>query len=157
MPRVYRPSAPPLCHHRSMAEPEILWQPPADVRERTRIGRYLGWMAGRGRTFADYDELWRWSVDDLEGFWRSVWDFGEVHSNTPVDRVLADPKMPGTVWFSGARLNWAQHALRLASRVDSDTVLIAHSESRARSTLSAQELRDGVARVRTGLQRLGVG
>ena len=140
-----------------MAEPEILWQPPADVRERTRIGRYLEWMAGRGRTFADYDELWRWSVDDLEGFWRSVWDFGEVRSSTPVGRVLADPRMPGAVWFPEVRLNWAEHALRLVSRADNDNVLIAHSESRERSTLTVGELRDAVARVHAGLQRLGVG
>ena len=58
---------------------EVLWQPPADVRERTRIGDYLAWLEReRGRHFDDYDALWRWSVGDLEGFWSSVWDYFQV-------------------------------------------------------------------------------
>ncbi|MDP9250975.1 MAG: acetoacetate--CoA ligase, partial [Chloroflexota bacterium] len=140
-----------------MAVPEILWQPAADVRERTRIGRYLESLASRGRDFADYDDLWRWSVDDLEGFWRSVWEFGAVRSSAPPGPVLSNPHMPGATWFPGARLNWAEHALRLANRAGGDEILIAHSESRARSTVTVDQLREAVARARAGLQRLGVG
>jgi acetoacetyl-CoA synthetase len=140
-----------------MADPEILWQPPADVRERTRIGRYLEWLASRGRDFADYDDLWRWSVEDLEGFWRSVWEFGELRSSAPAGPVLGKRHMPGANWFPGARLNWAEHALRLVNRAGGDEILIAHSESRGRSTVTVDQLREDVAKARTGLQRLGVG
>ena len=28
---------------------------------------------GTPRRFESYDELWRWSVEDLEGFWAAVW------------------------------------------------------------------------------------
>src|SRR3712207_7248678 len=46
------------------------------------LGHYLRWLASeRGLTLGDYAELWRWSVDDLAGFWRSVWDyFGVLRS-----------------------------------------------------------------------------
>jgi acetoacetyl-CoA synthetase len=140
-----------------MARPEILWQPAADVRQRTRIGHYLDALAGRGHHFADYDELWRWSVEDLEGFWGSVWEFGEVRSSAPSGPVLTDPRMPGATWFPAARLNWAEHALRLAHRAGSDEILIARSETRGRSTVTVDQLREAVARARAGLQRLGVG
>jgi acetoacetyl-CoA synthetase len=139
-----------------MAGPEILWQPAADVRERTRIGHYLDALASRGHHFADYDELWRWSVADLEGFWASVWEFGEVRSSAPLGPVLTNPRMPGATWFPGARLNWAEHALRLAHRAGSDEILIARSETRGRSTVTVDQLREAVARARAGLQRLGV-
>ena len=139
-----------------MADPEILWQPSPDVRARTRIGSYLESLAGGGRHFAGYDELWRWSVDDLEGFWGSVWEFGAVRSSTPLGPVLTNARMPGATWFPGARLNWAEHAIRLAHRAGSDEILVAHSETRGRSTLTVDELREGVARARAGLQRLGV-
>ena len=139
-----------------MADPEILWQPSPDVRARTRIGSYLESLAGRGRHFAGYDELWRWSVDDLEGFWASVWEFGAVRSSTPLGPVLTNARMPGATWFPGARLNWAEHAIRLAHRAGSDEILVAHSETRGRSTLTVDELREGVARARAGLQHLGV-
>ena len=92
--------------------PRVLWRPPADVRERTEIGRYVTWLEReRGLAFAAYDELWRWSVDDLAGFWGSIWDFFEVKAHAPYDTVLARDDMPGATWFPGARLNFAEHLM----------------------------------------------
>jgi len=139
------------------AVPEILWTPPPDVRTRSRMGRWLTWLEReRGLAFATYDEAWRWSVDDLEAFWSSVWDFFEVRSETPPGRPLADRRMPGATWFPGARLNYAEHALRLDGRSGRDTVVVGHSQTRGPVSLSADEIRDQVARVRAGLVRLGV-
>jgi acetoacetyl-CoA synthetase len=141
-----------------MPIPPVLWTPPPDVRERSRIGRFLAWLeTERGQRFEGYDELLRWSIDDLDGFWSAVWSFFEVRSSTEPGPALADDVMPGARWFPGARLNWAEHALRLAGRADDDVVLIARSQTRARTTLTAAQLRDEVARVRAGLRRLGVG
>jgi acetoacetyl-CoA synthetase len=64
--------------------------------------------------------------------------------------------MPGAQWFAGASLNWAEHALRLIDRNTDDVVVVGRSQTRERVTLTVAELRDQVARARTGLQRLGV-
>ena len=121
------------------------------------MGQYLGWLsARRGRTSAGYDELWQWSVDEPGAFWRSVWDFFELISHAPPTAALAVARMPGAEWFPGARLNYAEQALRLPGRADDDVVVIGRSQTRAPSTLTATELRDGVARCRAGLVRLGV-
>ena len=141
-----------------MADPRVLWTPPPDVRERTRIGAYLSWLeAKRGLAFAGYDDLHRWSIDDLAGFWSSVWEHFDVRSSTDPGPALADASMPGARWFPDARLNWAEHCLRLAQRRDDDTVLVARSQTRDRQSLTADELREAVARARAGLVRLGVG
>ncbi len=136
---------------------DVLWTPPADVRETTEIGRYLNWLRDeRGRDFADYDALWRWSVDDLEGFWGSVWDFFGVRAHAPYERVLAARQMPGAEWFPGARLNYAEHAL--GTDEDADRVaVVARSQTREPIEVTFGELRDQVARARAGLRRLGVG
>jgi acetoacetyl-CoA synthetase len=140
-----------------MADPAVLWRPPADARQQTRVGRFMDWLAGaRGLQVDDYDALWRWSVDDPEGFWQAIADHFEVHFATPARRVLEHPAMPGTHWFPGASLNWAEHALRMPGRADGDVVVIARSQSRAEIRLTAAELRDAVARARAGLLRLGV-
>ena len=94
---------------------DVLWRPPSDARERTRLGRYMDRLAAeRGLSFAGYEDLWRWSVDDLDGFWRSVWDHFGLRSATPVSEALpADGRaMPGARWFPGVTLNYAEHALR---------------------------------------------
>src|SRR4051812_46678184 len=76
--------------------PEILWSPPSDARERSRMGDYLAWLeASRGLRFEAYDDLWQWSVDQPGPFWRSVWDHFEVIAHAEPTTQLADARMPG--------------------------------------------------------------
>jgi acetoacetyl-CoA synthetase len=141
-----------------MPAPPILWTPDPDVRATTRIGAYLDWLwRERGLRFAGYDDLLRWSTSDLDAFWGSVWDHFEVSSETHSRPALADETMPGARWFPTAHVNWAEHCLRLAGRLGSDTVVVARSQTRDRMTLTADELRAEVGRVRAGLEGLGVG
>ena len=137
--------------------PPVLWRPPPDVRATTRIGRFADWLAAeRSAPTGNYDELWRWSVDELEAFWLSIWDFFAVTSEAPHGEVLPERVMPGARWFAGARLNWAEHALRLTGRAGDEVIVVGRSQTRPRVTLTADALRDAVARCRTGLRRLGV-
>jgi acetoacetyl-CoA synthetase len=135
----------------------VLWTPPADVRETTQIGRYLTWLSEtRGIDHAGYDELWRWSVEDLEGFWGSLWDFFEIRASTPYERVLGSREMPGAEWFVGSRLNYAEHMLGREEDTDRVAVL-ARSQTRDPIDLTFGDLREQVARARVGLRRLGIG
>jgi acetoacetyl-CoA synthetase len=141
-----------------MPTPPVLWMPPTDVRERTRIGAYLTWLEReRGLSFDDYAALHRWSTEDLSGFWSSVWQHFGVRSATDPGPALAEARMPGARWFPDARLNWAEHCLRLAARRGDEVVLIGRSQTRERVALTADELREAVGRVRAGLARLGIG
>ncbi|MHA6793361.1 acetoacetate--CoA ligase [Pseudonocardia bannensis] len=134
----------------------VLRKPAPDALDTTALGRYVRGLAERGREFADHAALWRWSVDDLEGFWASVWDHFGVRAHTPYERVLASREMPGAQWFPGATLNYAEHMLGLEEDRDR-TAVIARSQTREPSELTFGELRDQVARARAGLRRLGIG
>jgi acetoacetyl-CoA synthetase len=135
---------------------EILWEPPANARESTRIGDYMRWLEReRGLTFDDYQALWQWSVDELEDFWRTIWDYFDIISHAEPIAVLGSWTMPGAEWFPGAKLNYAEHALRHSD--PDQVVVIAHSQSREPIQMTRAELRAEVARVRQGLRRLGVG
>ena len=154
MPAFPPPHRGGMAHSAAMSA-EILWQPAPDARSRTRLGRYMTWLQqSRSLSFATYDELWQWSVDDLEGFWSSLWEHFGIRASQPYTRVLSSRDMPGARWFEGARLNYAEH--ELLTRGDAPAVL-SYSQSRPPVVLSADALRDEVARVRAGLQRLGVG
>lgn len=128
-----------------------------------QITRYQRWLHDtRGLSFADYDAMWRWSVDDLRGFWRSIWDYFEIQSPTAFQTVLVEEKMPGARWFPGAIVNYAQQALRHADGahaaghpaiVFADETMLARGELQ---NLTWRELRQQVASFAAALKRLGV-
>jgi acetoacetyl-CoA synthetase len=138
-------------------EAEVLWEPTEEQRRASNLARYLDWLRRtRGLHFRNYQELWRWSVTDLERFWASVWDYFEVGPRGAYERVLADPRMPGARWFQGAHLNYAARALQ---RRDGHPALLFRSEATGPdevTTVTYAELADQVAAVRAGLRRLGV-
>lgn len=116
---------------------------------------YMRWLeAERGLRFDGYHELWRWSVDDLEGFWSSIWGFFGVRADGECDRVLSGREMPGAEWFAGTSLNYAEHAF--AGKDDAETAIVHASELRELDELSWGELRAQVAAVAAGLRALGV-
>jgi acetoacetyl-CoA synthetase len=136
-------------------KPEKLWEPPAELIERARLTEYMRWLAAeRGLEFGDYDELWRWSVEDVEGFWASIWDFFEVQADGGYDGVLGKREMPGAEWFAGARLNYAEHVF--AGKEDAEPAILHASELRELDQLSWGELRAQVAAVAASLRELGV-
>jgi len=133
-----------------------LWRPPAELVERSRLREYMRWLdAERGLSFAGYEELWRWSVDDLEGFWSSIWEFFDVQADGDPSPVLAGREMPGAEWFPGAALNYAEHVF--AGKDPAEPAILHASELRELQELSWGELREQVAAAVAGLRELGVG
>jgi len=138
-------------------EPTVLWTPTQERIERASITRFARWVAASRSVdvTGSYDALWRWSVDDLDGFWAAIWEFFEVRASRPYDAVLGSRAMPGTEWFPGAELNYAEHVF--AGKADAALALQHASELRELDWMTWGELRDLTARVATGLKFLGVG
>jgi acetoacetyl-CoA synthetase len=135
---------------------DLLWTPPADVRQRSRVGDFMGFLARtRGLEFDSYEQLWHWSVTDLSAFWGAIWEY--FLGSLPPGPVLADDRMPGAVWFPQARLNYAERVLAMPAIADDEPVVLAYSQSRGDIMLTAAQLREQVRRVRAGLRRLGIG
>ena len=141
-----------------MGDPRILWQPDPATVARSRMAAFRGWLAPtRGVIAADYDELWRWSVADLEGFWGAFAEFAGVRFHTAPQQVLADASMPGAQWFPGATLNYAEHALaRGLGKGDDDPAVLFCREDGFRDQVSFGQLRQRVAAARSALASLGV-
>jgi len=137
-------------------EGTVLWEPSEEFKANANITGYLDWLRGeKGRDFPDYAALWEWSVTDLEGFWETVWEYGGVKAAKPYSAVLGEREMPGTEWFLGAELNYAEHAF-LRARGD-EAAVVSQSEVRALQELSWNELHSRTAALAAGLRELGVG
>jgi acetoacetyl-CoA synthetase len=136
-------------------EGTLLWEPSEEFKENAVISRYMKWLRDeRDLSFNDYAELWEWSVTDLDGFWSSVWDYFDVRSSNPYERVLGRREMPGAQWFPGTELNYAEHVFRNA-RPD-EPALVYKSEIQPLGEVSWQELRERVGALAAALKSLGV-
>ncbi len=134
---------------------DLLWTPGPERIRRANVTAFADWLAReRGKSFADYTALWRWSVEDLEGFWQALWDYFRIESSAPHTRVLGRRSMPGAEWFPGARLNYAQHVLRREAA--GGDALLHVSETRPPVALGWETLGNRVRTLATQLRALGV-
>jgi acetoacetyl-CoA synthetase len=137
---------------------ELLWKPSEEAANGSRMAHYLRWLnARRARArqapLGSYAELWRFSVDELEEFWGSLWDYFELGPRT-FSSVLDRRVMPGARWFSGATLNYASRVLRQRPEA---LAVIHHDERGRQAALTYAELWRSVAGCRAKLRELGVG
>jgi acetoacetyl-CoA synthetase len=148
------------------AVPEVLWTPDPERARGTAVAGFARWLREHRAVEVDeldYAGLHAWSVRDPDDFWSAVAEhLGVVFHDRP-SATLSAREMPGTEWFPGATLNYAEHALTPGpGRADDDVAVVAVVESgpgepgRER-TVTHAELRDLVARVRAGLAEVGVG
>lgn len=112
----------------------------------------------RGVTLADYRQAWRWSVDDVSGFWDAVREYFGVIGTGFNGPALAVERMPGTIWYPSARMNFTENVLRQAITPQcADRVAICSitEDNRVRS-LTWRQLHSQVASLARALSALGV-
>src|SRR5216684_3384046 len=75
-----------------------LWEPAEELKRQANITRYMQWLANeKGLHFHTRGELWNWSVNKLEDFWASLWEYFHVKASQPYTSVLLERKMPGSI------------------------------------------------------------
>jgi acetoacetyl-CoA synthetase len=141
----------------TVTEGELLWTPRNEFAAASNLARYQTWLAERGIRHDDYEALRRWSVDDADAFWGSLWDYFAIASDRPYDRVRTADPMPRTRWFPGARVNYAEHMLRAAATRPNDVAVQHRSEARAAGAMTWGELDAAVRAVATALRARGIG
>ncbi len=136
-----------------MAEP--LWRPSEARVLQTNITQFMEEVESDWNvTIADFDTLYRFSIDEKEKFWQSLKDFAGVIAETWGDAVLEHGnRMPGARWFPGARLNFAENLLR---RRDDGDAIVFRGEDRVRRRMSYAELYAEVSRLAQAMREVGV-
>lgn len=134
---------------------DLLWSPSDEMVSKANVTQFIAWLRARGDKFESYEELRRWSVADIAGFWEAVWRYFEVTSSEPYECVLRNEDMPGAEWFPGARVNYIRTLLSKGS--GDKTAIYAAGEEGAARKISWDELKAQVFKVATALRELGIG
>jgi acetoacetyl-CoA synthetase len=161
-------------HTSPIAEGSLLWQPSLKQLHEANLTRFMRWLQQQSefdfslpegleeapedeqqQLFEQaYHDLWRWSVEQTEAFWESLWRYFDIQSRQDYSRVLSDDSMPGARWFEGARLNFAEHVFRMEHH--GAPALIFRSETHDTQEISWTQLRRQVARLSGFLRDAGV-
>lgn len=139
-------------------EGDILWEASAARKADAQITKFLDWLAAKGQSFNDYMSLWQWSVDEPAAFWRAIWEFFDIiHDGEIIEVMTADP-MPRTRWFTGTKLNYAEHVLRHEAEAAPEDVMLDHlSELRPdMASLTWAEVGGMVRKLATKLRGMGI-
>lgn len=139
-----------------MTQPlEVLWRPTVAQAEESQISEWLRWLrANHLLEFSSYDEVWRWSISEIDTFWSSIWNHFGLIGEGSLKPAVVGSEVYGAQWFPGLRTNWAENVLH---RTTDQIAVISKSQTRGTVELTGVELRTEVARVRAGLLHLGVG
>lgn len=134
-----------------------LWTPSRGLMEQSNLKKFQNWLfVKRGLYFRNYEDLWEWSVTDLEAFWESIWQFCEVKSHSLYfDVLVRSPKdFIGTQWFTGATVNYAEHIFR--HKTANRPAIMYQTERAGLQEMSWRELEKQVASVAAFLKNKGI-
>jgi acetoacetyl-CoA synthetase len=132
-----------------------LWRPSEDWIRHANITRFIEEVNRKhGKRFQTYHDLYRWSVEEIPDFWARVWEFADIRASRGHDRVVEDlTRFPGTRWFPGATLNFAENLLRYR---DDHVAFVFRGEDKKRLEMTYRELYATVARLAKSLRALGL-
>ena len=131
---------------------QLLWQPSAERIKNANMTRFMQFVNRRyNKRYTDYFDLYDWSINYLSDFWSSVWDFVEIKASRQYEKAVTDlNKFPGTEWFPGAKLNFAENLLRFR---DDQAAFVFKSETRPSVSITYAELYKSVARLTGALRK----
>lgn len=135
--------------------PHALWNPSKLFIDQTNLKHFQDWLFhNKGRSFENYDELWNWSVNEIEDFWESVWQYFQVINHSEgYDRVLSGA-MPQANWFEGSLINYAEHIFRKTTT--NRPAIIFQREEKEPCSIEWKELASQVAGFQAYLKSNGI-
>ncbi|UCE37826.1 MAG: acetoacetate--CoA ligase [Thermoplasmata archaeon] len=134
---------------------KLLWEPSEEHVKNANMTKFIEFVNKKyGENFESYFELYDWSIKNIPDFWAAMWDFAEIKASQPYETVVEDlSKFPGTNWFVGARLNFAENLLRFK---DDHTAFIFKGETQKEARMSYSELYNTVNRLSRSLRDMGI-
>ncbi|GGH72341.1 acetoacetyl-CoA synthetase [Compostibacillus humi] len=139
----------------NIKEGTLLWKPTESQRKQSKMFQYMNWVnEKKGKSFTDYHSLWNWSVNEVEEFWESIWQFFSIQAKENYSTVLTSHEMPGAKWFPEATINYTEHVFR--NRDPQKTAILHTSEDRTLQAVTWDKLYKDTAALQHTLKKLGV-
>jgi len=132
-----------------------LWLPSKERMKQANVTKFINAVNKKhSLDINSYNELYKWSVENIQDFWAAMWEFGEIKASRKYSAAVDDlSRFPGAKWFVGARLNFAENLLRYR---DDHLAFIFRGENQKSAQMSYAKLYDSVACLSKSLREVGV-
>jgi len=132
-----------------------LWEPSEEWIKNAEATRFIKYVnQNYGQDLNGGKDLYKFSVEKIEDFWDAMWKFSEIIASKPYDKVVEDLSVfPGTKWFPGAMLNFAENLLKYK---DDQLAFVFQGETKISKQITYAELNKIVARLAKSLKEAGV-
>ncbi|MGQ9642702.1 MAG: AMP-binding protein, partial [Ignavibacterium sp.] len=133
---------------------ELLWTPSEERINNSNISHFMKYLTEKENIlFKDYYSLYEWSVNNIEKFWKHLWNYSEVIYKKNYEVILIDKGIKDSIWFSGAELNFAENLLRFNNE---KLALVSYRENYPAIRITYSELNKIVRKVSNALKSFGV-
>jgi acetoacetyl-CoA synthetase len=136
-------------------ERKKLWEPSEEWIKNAEATRFIEFINKEyNLNIKGGKDLYRWSVEKIPDFWEAMWKFSGIIASKPYDKVVEDLSVfPGTKWFPGAKLNFAENLLKYK---DDQLAFIFQGETKVSKQMTYNELNRTVARLAKSLKEIGI-
>lgn len=134
----------------------VLWRADQEDIRRSRLYDYQMWLSHHFHIQTEgYESLWKWSADNPSHFWESIAQYFNIKFHSPYYSVVSEDPMPGTKWFEGGTINYAEHIFHAMK--DTAEAIIFVNEQGDERIISNTEMWQEVSKMQQYLLHLGVG
>jgi acetyl-CoA synthetase len=133
----------------------VVWRPTPELVAQSNIKAFMD-----RRGLADFDELMRWSTEDVGRFWEAVLADLDIRFDRPYERILDTSRgIPWAQWCVGGKLNIVTNCLDkwLGTPAQNRAALRWEGEEGQTRTLTYLDLYHEVNRMANALRSLGLG
>ena len=131
-----------------------LWIPTAERISNSNLKHFISYVKANSNFQCDsYSDLYNWSVNNIEEFWKSIWEYSGIIHSESYNEVLIRKEIYNSQWFTGSKLNFTQNLLRFN---DDHTAIISYRENYSPLSITYKQLNEYVGRTAAGLKNLGV-
>jgi len=134
---------------------KLLWTPSREKIKKTNLIEFQKILNNKYKLKIDnYIDLYNWSINNLEKFWKEVWIYSKIiHSKPPSKIIKKDKNIWNTRWFVGSKLNYAENLLR---KRNNNVAIYFFGEDQVEEKITFNQLFDKVAKLVCSFKKMGI-
>jgi len=123
-----------------------LWKINKEKQKKTNLALYSNFIKKKYKinTGNDFNKIWKWSVDNPQIFWKSIWDFTKVKGDLGRNLLQKSNIFYKNKFFPDSKLSYAENLLK---KNNTTAAIIFKSENGYRTALSWKDLNLNVAKI----------